>query len=547
MIETGAHRATAHRRRALPRCSTRLIDVFTFERFLGRAYLGQKSFSIEGLDVIVPMLDELVTLACRPAPGASARHGPPRPAHRPGPQPRRGRSTRSSPSSRAQRRSTQVKTVAALPHHGTGDVKYHYGHLGTYRTPDGERSPMHLYPNPSHLEFVDPVVTGAARFEQTDFSGPSSATTRPAQSPSCCTATRRSPARVSSPRRSTCRAATATPPAARSTSSRTTRSASRPTPTTAARPPTRPTWRRASTCRSSTSTPTTSRRASRAMRLAMAYRERWGRDVVIDVIGYRRYGHNEADEPAYTQPIMAAKIKPHPPVSEIYSRALVADGVVSPSTSPAVRAPARADVGGAEALRDKMEAGDYEDPTRRHRHRRARPLGQPARRHDRHRGTAARAKRAAPAVPESFTVHRKLRKPLAKRLETINEGGIEFGHAESARLRVAGHRRGPHPAHRPGHRAWHVLPSPRRPARREDRPQLLPDAEPRRREVAVRALQQPAVGERLPGLRVRLLGRAARRPHPLGGPVRRLRQLGPGDHRPASSSPRRRSGARGAG
>ena len=51
-----------------------------------------------------------------------------------------------------------------------------------------------------------------------------------------------------------------------------------------------------------------------AIRLAMAYRERWGRDVVIDLIGYRRYGHNETDEPAYTQPILAARIKDHPPV-----------------------------------------------------------------------------------------------------------------------------------------------------------------------------------------------------------------------------------------
>ncbi len=51
-----------------------------------------------------------------------------------------------------------------------------------------------------------------------------------------------------------------------------------------------------------------------AIRLAMAYRERWGRDVVIDLIGYRRFGHNETDEPAYTQPLMAAKIKEHPPV-----------------------------------------------------------------------------------------------------------------------------------------------------------------------------------------------------------------------------------------
>ena len=61
----------------------------------------------------------------------------------------------------------------------------------------------------------------------------------------------------------------------------------------------------------------------------MAYRERWGRDIVIDVIGYRRFGHNETDEPAYTQPAMAAKIKAHTPVSEIYAEKLIGEGVVS--------------------------------------------------------------------------------------------------------------------------------------------------------------------------------------------------------------------------
>ena len=61
----------------------------------------------------------------------------------------------------------------------------------------------------------------------------------------------------------------------------------------------------------------------------MAYRERWDRDIVIDVIGYRRYGHNETDEPAYTQPAMAAKIKEHTPVSELYAEQLIDEGVVT--------------------------------------------------------------------------------------------------------------------------------------------------------------------------------------------------------------------------
>ena len=88
MIETGAHRQPLtddEKHRLLHR----LIDVFQFERFLEKAYLGQKMFSIEGLDVVVPMLDE----AGHPRPPrrrrrGRRRHGPPRPAQRPRPQPR---------------------------------------------------------------------------------------------------------------------------------------------------------------------------------------------------------------------------------------------------------------------------------------------------------------------------------------------------------------------------------------------------------------------------------------------------------------------------
>src|SRR5438105_15645244 len=66
-----------------------------------------------------------------------------------------------------------------------------------------------------------------------------------------------------------------------------------------------------------------------AARLAAGYRERFRRGVLIDLSGYRRLGHNEVDEPAYTQPVMARTIKAHPPVSRIYGTRLVEEGVLS--------------------------------------------------------------------------------------------------------------------------------------------------------------------------------------------------------------------------
>ena len=67
-----------------------------------------------------------------------------------------------------------------------------------------------------------------------------------------------------------------------------------------------------------------------AIRLALAYREEFGHDVVVDLVGYRRFGHNEQDEAAYTQPLQTERIEQQIPVRESYGERLVADGVVQP-------------------------------------------------------------------------------------------------------------------------------------------------------------------------------------------------------------------------
>src|SRR5205823_4305489 len=66
-----------------------------------------------------------------------------------------------------------------------------------------------------------------------------------------------------------------------------------------------------------------------AARLSMAYRHRFGRDVVVDLVGYRRFGHNEQDEAAYTQPLMVEQINAHRSVRELYQEQLVEEGVLT--------------------------------------------------------------------------------------------------------------------------------------------------------------------------------------------------------------------------
>src|SRR6185437_14046113 len=72
-----------------------------------------------------------------------------------------------------------------------------------------------------------------------------------------------------------------------------------------------------------------------AMYFAVDFRRAFGRDVLVDLIGYRRFGHNEQDEPAYTQPQMAEKIKSHPTVRELFANKLINQGTLTPEQSRA--------------------------------------------------------------------------------------------------------------------------------------------------------------------------------------------------------------------
>src|SRR5436305_14957208 len=147
----------------------RLIEVDALERFMHKAYLGQKQFSIEGLDMTVPMIDELIQLAA----GEGARDVVIGMVHR-------GRLTvlahylgRPYVTYFAEfEGAATLEAVTTIPQGGTGDVKYHHGAEGSYQLPSDDSIKVVLESNPSHLEFVDPVVTGAARAAQTVRQGP---------------------------------------------------------------------------------------------------------------------------------------------------------------------------------------------------------------------------------------------------------------------------------------------------------------------------------------------------------------------------------------
>ena len=324
-IESGAFRQplTGDEQRTLLK---RLIAVDALERFMHKAYLGQHQFSIEGLDMTVPMLDELIQLA--------AAHG--------GKEVVIGMAHRGRLNVLAHNLgrpydtifaefegASTLEAVTTIPQGGTGDVKYHHGTHGSYQLPGGETIQVNLESNPSHLEYVSAVVEGATRAAQTTRKGPHAHQDTDAAVPIAIHGDASFPAQGVVAETLNLQALdgykvggtvhlitnnqigfTTDPDDARST-------------------------RWASDLAKGFDVPIIHVNADdvpacmSAVRLAFAFRKEFGHDVLIDLIGYRRFGHNESDEPAYTQPEMYAKIKGHKRVAELWAERLSAEGVVS--------------------------------------------------------------------------------------------------------------------------------------------------------------------------------------------------------------------------
>jgi 2-oxoglutarate dehydrogenase E1 component len=162
----------------------------------------------------------------------------------------------------------------------------------------------------------------------------------------------------------------------------------------------------------------------------MMYREAFGNDVVIDLVGYRRYGHNEGDEPAYSQPAMYATIEEHPSVRELYQARLVDAGVIDEAAAEKLVKEAQRDLARRQAaLRKGREEGEQELD----RGSEALPPGEVAEPDtsipiDQLRDLNA----ALGSVPDGFAVHAKLAKQLERRATALDgdEPTVDWGHAE---------------------------------------------------------------------------------------------------------------------
>ena len=404
----------------------RLSQVEALESYLHKAFLGKKQFSIEGLDVTVPMMDEALDIAGR----RGAREVIIGMAHR-------GRLNvlahtvgRPYEAILAEFEGEQQAVKAskiALPEGGTGDVKYHHGAAGTYTTRSGKRLTVTLSPNPSHLEFVDPVVEGRARADQTSRKGRGIAHDPSAVVPLLLHGDAAFPGQGTVAETLNMQSLrgyatggtvhiiqnnqigfTTEPSDARST-------------------------RYASDLAKGFDVPIIHVNADdveasvAAIRLAMAFRDKFARDVVIDLIGYRRFGHNETDEPAYTQPAMYEKIKKHPPVRKLYAQQLAAEGTISDKEAEELAqrcygrlSQAHAELkevltGGPDTGEYQLDRGQSVEPDTR--------VG---------RETLGTLNEQLLKVPDGFTIHRKLKPQIEKRRKAFAEGqGLDWAHAES--------------------------------------------------------------------------------------------------------------------
>jgi 2-oxoglutarate dehydrogenase E1 component len=305
------------------RIHTKLSQAEGFEQFLGRRYIGAKRFSVEGCDALIPMLDVIMDDASREGVEEMCIGM----AHR-------GRlnvlaNFMGKPYELILK---EFEGSEFNPYDIDGDVKYHMGFASEVGTHSGNRMRLYLSPNPSHLEVVSPVVEGFVRARQRLLNDSERRKVLPilmhgdasfmgqgivAETFNLCNLDSYRTGGTIHIVINNQIGFTTDPGDSRSTdySSDIAKMVRAPVLHVNADDPEAVAW---------------------CARLATAFRQKFGRDIIIDLVGYRRHGHNEGDEPAFTQPLMYKQIAAHPTVFKQYSDKLVAEGVLSENDVKAV-------------------------------------------------------------------------------------------------------------------------------------------------------------------------------------------------------------------
>ena len=402
----------------------RISQEGAFELFLHRTFPGRTRFSIEGLGILVPVLDEVILRAAR----AKFRNILIGMAHR-------GRLNILAHVLNKPYAQILAEFKDFLRDGGlrgefgwTGDVKYHLGAVREICDDETACLVVTLAPNPSHLEAVNPVVEGMARAAGTEVDHPGAPSFDPTRTlPILIHGDAAFPAQgVVAETLNLYRLPgyttggtlhiiannqlgfTTEPVDGRSTlySSDLARGFRIPIARVNADDP---------------------EASIEAARLAFTYRKKFQKDFVIDLIGYRRYGHNEGDEPSVTQPVMYRKIAEHPTVRQLWARTLVERGVIEEGFAEGL---VRKHLAHLESVMASLQPEEQlvesrpEEP----------PPGIARQAHTAVPAERVRAMNAALLeVPAGFTVNRKLERARARRrdmLKTLDERTIDWAAAE---------------------------------------------------------------------------------------------------------------------
>jgi 2-oxoglutarate dehydrogenase E1 component len=302
----------ASKRRVLEK----LVEAESFERFLHAKYVGHKRFSLEGGEALIPLLDRILNDAAVRGLREVVLG-----------MPHRGRlnvlaNTIGKPLSQI---FAEFEGNDPTSYQGSGDVKYHLGASGTHQADTGETIGVSLAPNPSHLEFVNPVVEGMVRAKQDAIGDREHARVLPvllhgdaAFAGQGIVAETMNLSGLHGYRTGGTIHVVVNNQIGFTTLPEDARSSTYATDIAK--------MVHAPAFHVNGDDPEA---VAYVAGLALEYRQKFRKDVVIDLVCYRRWGHNETDEPSYTQPLMYAKIKSHPSAASLYGDKLVREGVVA--------------------------------------------------------------------------------------------------------------------------------------------------------------------------------------------------------------------------